>query len=374
MNDIDTRAKERELTLYFGPQHIGMVGNFSITLTVKGDTIQEATASPGYLHRGFEKMLENVRYLQGFPFVCRINVMDPDPNEQVYAMAMEELAGLEVPARGHYLRTMALEMSRLTSHLAWLWAYGNELGFDTIGHWSMVQRDYLIDLFDMIAGGRVYHMYIWPGGVRRDIPDGFEEKMRRTLDGLQANLRDYDSTFFNNRIFRKRATGVGVISQEEAIRFGVTGSCLRATGIERDVRVEEPYAAYAELDFEVPTMTDGDAYARAMVIRREIEQSISIIRQALDKLPPGPAWNRVPNPFKWRIPRGEAYVRMESARGELGAYAVSDGGEKIRRIAYRVPSYTHGILLLEKLLCGMNIADVGHMLLSLNIAAPEIDR
>lgn len=374
MNDTDIRAEERELTLYFGPQHIGMVGNFSITLTVKGDTIQKAIASPGFLHRGFEKMLENVRYLQGFPFVCRINVMDPDPNEQVYAMAMEELAGLEVPPRGHYLRTMALEMARLTSHLAWLWAYGNELGFDTIGHWSMVQRDYLIDLFDMIAGGRVYHMYIWPGGVRRDIPDGFEAKMRYRLDGLEKNLRDYDAAFFNNRIFRKRATGMGVISQEDAIAYGATGTCLRATGIGRDVRVEEPYAAYADMDFQVPTMTDGDAYSRAMLIRMEIEQSISIIRQVLDKLPAGPAWNRVPNPFKWKIPPGEAYVRMESARGELGAYAVSDGGEKIRRIAYRVPSYTHGILLLEKLLGGMNIADVGHMLLSLNIAAPEIDR
>ena len=374
MNDINTKAKERELTLYFGPQHIGMVGNFSITLTVKGDTIQEAVATPGFLHRGFEKMLENVSYLQGFPFVCRINVMDPDPNEQVYAMAIEELASLEVPLRAQYLRTMILEMSRLTSHLAWLWAYGNELGFDTIGHWSMVQRDYFIDLFDMITGGRVYHMYIWPGGVRRDMPDGFEAKIRHTLDGLQDSLRDYDSVFFNNRIFRKRATGIGVLSQEDAIRLGVTGSCLRATGIERDVRIEEPYAAYADVDFQVPIMTDGDAYARAMVIRKEIEQSISIIRQVLDKMPGGPAWNRVPNPFKWRIPPGETYVRMESARGELGVYAVSDGSDKIYRIAYRVPSYSHGILALETLLRGMNIADVGHMLLSLNIAAPEIDR
>lgn len=374
MNKSDTNLKKRQLTLYFGPQHVGMVGNFSITLTVEGDTIQEAVANPGFLHRGFEKMLENVGYLKGFPYVCRINVMDPDPNEQAYAMAIEELAGLEVPPRAQYLRTMILEMSRLASHLAWLWAYGNELGFDTVGHWSMVQRDYIIDLFDMITGGRIYHMYIWPGGVRRDMPDGFAAKIRQTLDGLEESFRDYDALFFNNRVFRRRVDGVGVLSQQDALRLGVTGPNLRATGIARDVRCEEPYAAYADLDFEIPTRTEGDSYARAMVMREEMHQSVRIIRQVLDKLPDGPAWNRTPNPFKWKIPPGETYVRMESARGELGVYAVSDGSDKIRRIAYRVPSYPHGILVLEKLLRGMNIADVGHMLLSLNIAAPEIDR
>ncbi len=374
MNRGGTKMTKRQLTLYFGPQHIGMVGNFSITLTVEGDTIQKAVANPGFLHRGFEKMLENCTYTQGFPYVCRINVMDPDPCEQVYAMAIEELAGLEVPPRAQYLRTMALEMSRLSSHLLWLWAYANELGFDTIGHWAMAQRDYFIDLFDMITGARVYHIYIWPGGVRRDIPTGFAEKMQQTLAGLEDSLRDYDAVFFDNRVFRRRVDGVGVLSQEEALRFGVTGGNLRATGLERDVRKEEPYAAYAEMDFEVPTMVGGDSYARAMVIRKEMEQSVFIVRQVLDKMPAGSAWRRPPNPFKWNIPAGETYVRMESARGELGVYAVSDGTDKIYRMAYRVPSYPHGILVLEKLLQGMNIADVGHMLLSLNVAAPEIDR
>jgi len=374
MNKSETKMKNRQLTLYFGPQHIGMVGNFSITLTVEGDTIQEAVANPGYLHRGFEKMLENVTYTQGFPYVCRINVMDPDPNEQAYAMAIEALAGLEVPLRAQYLRTMILEMSRLTSHLAWLWAYANELGFDTIGHWALLQRDYFIDLFDMITGARVYHIYIWPGGVRRDMPAGFADKIRQTLHGFEESLRDFDGVFFNNRVFRKRVEGVGVLSQEEAVRFGVTGGDLRATGLARDVRKEEPYAAYGEMDFEVPTMVGGDSYARSMVIRKEMEQSVSIVRQVLDKIPAGSAWHRPPNPFKWNIPAGETYVRIESARGELGVYAVSDGTDKIHRMAYRVPSYPHGILVLEKLLQGMNIADVGHMLLSLNIAAPEIDR
>jgi len=374
MSRDGTDTKKRQLTLYFGPQHVGMVGNFSITLTVEGDTIQKAAANPGFLHRGFEKMLEDSTYIQGFPFVCRINVMDPDPNEQVYAMAIEELSGLEVPPRGQYLRTIILEMSRLASHLAWLWAYANELGFDTVGHWAMAQRDYFLDLFDMITGARVYHIYIWPGGVRRDMPAGFAAKMRGTLDGLEKSFRDYDAVFFNNRVFRKRVEGVGIISQGDALRLGVTGGNLRATGLARDVRKVEPYAAYDYMDFEIPTMPDGDSYARAMVIRGEMKQSASIIRQALDRLPAGPAWNRVPNPFKWRIPPGEAYVRMESARGELGAYAVSDGTDKIHRMAYRVPSYPHGILVLENLLQGMNIADIGHMLLSLNIAAPEIDR
>ncbi|GAG86233.1 unnamed protein product, partial [marine sediment metagenome] len=168
----------------------------------------------------------------------------------------------------------------------------------------MAQRDYFIDLFDMITGARVYHIYIWPGGVRRDIPTGFAEKMQQTLAGLEDSLRDYDAVFFDNRVFRRRVDGVGVLSQEEALRFGVTGGNLRATGLERDVRKEEPYAAYAEMDFEVPTMVGGDSYARAMVIRKEMEQSVFIVRQVLDKMPAGSAWRRPPNPFKWNIPAG----------------------------------------------------------------------
>ena len=364
----------RELELYFGPQHVGMVGNFGIILTVKGDTVVRARSNPGYLHRGFEKLMECRTYMQNFPLVCRLNVMDPDPKEMVYAMAVEDLAGLEVPPRGHYIRTIVLEMSRLASHLFWLWGFGNLLGFDTVGQWAMGDRDYFLDGFEMLCGGRVYHTYIWPGGVRRDMPEGFEEKLHFALDNLEKMLPDYDEVFFNNRIFADRTRGMAAVSRDEAISMGLTGTNLRATGAQIDLRKDEPYAAYADLDFDIPTMTDGDSYSRAIVIRLEMEQSISIIRQALKNIPGGPAWKKTPNPFKWNIPRGETYVKIEGARGEDGMYMVSDGSDKPRRAFVRGPSYPAAILVLEKLLEGASLSDVGHIMMSLNIAAPEVDR
>ncbi len=364
----------RELEMYFGPQHVGMVGNFGIILTVEGDTVVRARANPGYLHRGFEKLMEYRTYIQNFPLVCRLNVMDPDPNEVLYAMAVEELGGLGVPQRAQYIRTIVLELSRISSHLFWIWAYGNLLGFDTIGQWAMGERDYVLDLFEMLTGGRVYHTYVWPGGVRRDLPSGFTEKGLQVLEHIETMLPEYDNLFFNNRIFADRTKGLAVLAREDAISMGITGTNLRATGAKIDTRKDEPYAAYADLDFDVPTMEDGDSYSRAIVIRLEIDQSISIIRQALDRIPTGPAWIKTPNPFKWNVPPGETYVKVESARGEAGLYMVSNGSDKPYRAHLRSPSYPAGILVLEKLLQGASLADVGHIMLSLNIAAPEIDR
>ncbi len=374
MSDEQVANREREVDLLFGPQHPGVSGNFNITVTVEGETIHHIEMNLGFLHRGFEKMLENVGYLQGFPFVCRMNVMDPDPNEQAYAMAIEELAGIDVPPRANYIRSLILEMSRLSTHLLWLNGMAGAMGFYTINHWAMLARDEILDMFSQIAGGRVYHIYILPGGVRRDVPDGFAEKMIMFLDDFQKTLHDFDAVMFNNRVFRKRTDGVGILTREDALRWGVTGANLRATGIPRDVRVEEPYAAYADLDFEIPTRTECDSYARSMVIRAEMDQSVSIIRQVLEKLPSGSAWNRTPNPFKWRIPKNEAYARVESGRGELGMYAVSDGSNKLRRLSYRGPSLPHGLVVLPKLLVGMSVPDIAHMAASLNISVPEIDR
>ena len=364
----------RELELYFGPQHLGMVGNFSITLKVEGDRILEAVANPGYLHRGFEKLMEYRTWIQNFPLVCRLNVMDPDPYEMVYATAVEELAGIEIPDRANYIRTICLELSRLTSHLFWMWGYANMLGFDTLGQWTIGDRDYILDLFEDLTGGRVYHIYIWPGGVRRDLPQDFEEKTLKTLEIIESHLPDYDSLFFSNRLFVERTKGIGRISQEEAIELGATGQVLRATGIEMDIRKLEPYAAYSDVEFEIPIMEEGDSYSRAIVIKEEIGQSISIIRQCFKKIPKGSAYKKIPNPFKWKIPKGEVYVRIEGARGETGLYMVSNGEDKPYRVHFRSPSYPHAILILEKLLKGASIADVGHIMMSLNISAPEVDR
>lgn len=364
----------RELEMYFGPQHLGMVGNFSITLQVEGDRVLNADANPGYLHRGFEKLMEYRTWIQNFPLVCRINVVEPDHVEMAYAMAVEKLAGIEVPERAHYVRSIYLELARVASHLFGLWAYSNMLGFDTVAQWAMYHRDLVLDLFEELTGGRVYHIYIWPGGVRRDFPEGFKDKIVNTLHSIGGCVPDYDAAFFDNRLFQQRAEGIGKIDREQAVKFGATGQVLRATGMKYDIRKVEPYAAYDKVDWEVPTRQEGDAYSRIQVVRDEMIESVHMIFKLLDAMPEGDVYNKVPNPFKWDIAAGETYVRCESSRGEFGAYLVSNGGDKPYRIHFRTPSYTHGLLVLEDALRGANVADVGNTMISLYVVAPEIDR
>ena len=367
-------ASVRELELYFGPQHLGMVGNFSITLKVEGDRVLEAKANPGYLHRGFEKLMEYRTWIQNFPMVCRINVVEPDSMEMIYAMAVEKLAQIEVPDRAHYIRSIYLELARVGSHLFGLWAYANMLGFDTVAQWAMYHRDLILALFEELTGGRVYHIYIWPGGVRRDFPPGFKDKIVNTLHSIGGCVPDYDSTFFNNRLFYERAKGIGKLTQEQAKQWGATGQTMRATGMAYDIRKVEPYAAYDKVDWDVPIREDGDAYSRVWVIRDEMIESVHMIFKLLDAMPEGSVYNRIPNPFKWKIAKGEAYVRCESSRGELGLYLVSSGSDKPYRVHFRTPSYPHGLIILEELLKNASIADVGNIMISLYVVAPEIDR
>ncbi|MBN2564253.1 MAG: NADH-quinone oxidoreductase subunit D [Candidatus Eisenbacteria bacterium] len=364
----------RELELYFGPQHLGMVGNFSITLTVEGDRIVKATANPGYLHRGFEKLMELRSWIKDFPMVCRMNVVEPDSMEMIYAMGVEKLAGIEVPERAEFIRSIYLELARVGSHLFGLWAYANMLGFDTVAQWAMYHRDLVLDLFEELTGGRVYHIYIWPGGVRRDFPEGFEDRVVSTLHSIGGCVPDYDDAFFNNPVFRDRASGIGTVTREDALAMGGTGQVMRATGLEYDIRKVDPYAAYDCVPWNVPTRVDGDAYSRIWVVRDEMIESVHMIFKLLDAMPGGAVYNRIPNPFKWRVPEGDAYVRCESSRGELGLYIVSDGGDRPYRAHFRTPSYPHGLTILEKVLEGENIADVGNIMISMYVVAPEIDR
>ena len=364
----------RELELYFGPQHLGMVGNFSITLQVEGDRILKATANPGYLHRGFEKLMELRSWIKNYPMVCRINVIEPDSMEMVYAMGVEKLAGHEVPERAHFVRSIFLELARVGSHLFGLWAYANMLGFDTVAQWAMYHRDLVLDLFEELTGGRVYHIYICPGGVRRDFPEGFKDKIVHTLHSIGGCVPDYNDTFFHNRVFCDRAQGIGTVTREEAIAMGGTGQVLRATGMKYDIRRVEPYAAYDKVPWEVPTRENGDAYSRIMVIRDEMIESVHMIFKLLDAMPEGDVYNRIPNPIKWTIQPGEAYVRCESSRGELGLYMVSNGEDKPYRVHFRTPSYPHGLTVLESALENASVADVGNIMISLYVVAPEIDR
>lgn len=366
--------ENREYNLFIGPNHPGIEGNFALKLTLEGDTIVKARTDAGYLHRGFEKLMEQRLYMQNVAIVPRICVPDPDPNEENYARAIEAIAHIDVPRRAQFIRVLVLELSRLASHLFGFGGVAGTLGLYTMPNWSISDRDRILELFEMLTGARVYHIYIIPGGVRRDLPEGFVRRVRETLAYIESKLPEYDNLMFENKIVRKRATGIGVIPPEKALEWGVTGPNLRAAGFAHDVRVDDPYEVYSELEFDIPVARESDVYARMAVRRREVVESIRIIRQVLDKMPQGPVWNKQPNPLKWKIPAGDAYVRTESSKGEYAYYMVSDGDVRPYRVHVRGVSSTHGVHVLEKLLVGARIEDVAEIMFSLDACPPEVDR
>lgn len=363
------------MKIWQGPNHPGITGNMSLELTLEGDTVVECRTHVGYLHRGFEKLMERRTYIQNFPLVCRICVPEPDFNEYLYAAGVEELAGIEVPEKANRLRILTLEMARLTSFLQWIGGQTGAFGMGTIGQWTMVHRDYILDLFEELTGGRIYHMYIIPGGVRADLPAGFKERLEGVLTKVEKLLGEIDLAMFSNAVFKSRAKGLGVIDPEMIDRYGITGPNARAAGFARDTRKDEPYLGYDELDFDVVTHTDSDAYARAWVRFQEMYQALSLIRQIAARIPEdGEIHTKLPNVLHWKIEPGQTYRRAECTRGEYGYFLVADGTGYPRRVYVRGPSYTHAMVVLEKLAVGTNIADIAGLMVSLHTYPPEIER
>ena len=366
------------LKVWQGPQHPGITGNMSLELVICGDEIVECTTHVGYLHRGFEKLMERRKFIQCFPIVCRICVPEPDFNEYLFAAVTEDLADVQIPERAAWIRTLNLEMARLTSYLMWIGGQAGSFGMGTIGQWTVTMRDYMLDRFEELSGGRIYHMYIIPGGVRADLPAGWSARLSETLDTVEATLNDVRLALMSNAVFKKRAKGLGVIEPEMVDEYGITGPNARASGLARDLRKDSPYLVYDELDFDIVTETAGDAYARAQVRLREMYQSIDLQRQMLRRLaadPPGtPFHTQLPNVLHWRIPAGETYRKAECTRGEYGYYLSTDGTDKPRRIYVRGPSYTHAVALMERLAVGCNIADTAGLMVSLHTYPPEVER
>jgi NADH-quinone oxidoreductase subunit D len=360
--------------LFFGPNFPGMHGNFGYILDVAGSTIVGVRPNPGLLHRGFEKLMERKLWIQNLSLIPRICVVDPDPNEAAYCMAVEKIMGLEIPPRARYLRTITLEMSRLTSLLMGMGALGAMAGLYTAMYRMMMDRDRVLDLFEWLTGARIYHIYNVPGGVRRDIPDGWPERLLEVLDVLEGDLPEFDRLLFENPVVQKRLSGIGRLTSEEARASGITGPNLRATGFPADIRRDDPYAAYPELEFEIPLTGGGDALARAVQARLEFELSLGIIRQALAKLPGGEFRIKLGNPLKFVVPPGDAYARVESSKGEYAYYVVSDGGLKPYRVSVRGPSLPAGLSLCHRHLPGMLIDDVAIWMASLGVCPPDFDR
>lgn len=372
--DIDLTSG-KYLKLWQGPNHPGITGNMSVELTVCGDEVVEGKTHVGYLHRGFEKLMERRSFIQVFPIVCRVCVPEPDFNEYCYAACVEELAGIEAPEMAKWIRTLILEMGRINSYMMYLGGQAGALGHGVIGQWTTYVRDLMLDRFEELTGARIYHMFILPGGVRDTLPDGFAGRMEETLREIEKTLKDVYDVMFCNAVFKKRTVGMGVINPAWLDEYGITGPNARAAGVAKDVRKDAPYLVYDRLDFEAVTGADADIYTRADVRRRDVWVSVDLIRQMLAKMPKsGPVMASIPNVLHWKIPRGETYVRGECSRGEYGYYLVTDGSGHPRRINVRGPSYTHAMALLERMIVGCNIADVAALMVSLHTYPPEIER
>jgi len=356
------------LTVSVGPQHSGS-GHMRLIIELDGDIIVNVAPDPGYVHRGIEKICEVRNIIKSIPVIERPAIIDSSNLNHAYIKAIEELQGVEPPPRGKYLRSLLNEMNRIMSHLYWLSIYGVFVGHTTMFMWPLGDRELFIDLAEKLTGARITHSYIVPGGVRRDLPQGFaEEAVKRTLY-FEKRLDEYEKIFFNNPLFSSRAKGVGVLPRREAIALGCTGPTLRGSGVDADLRKDEPYAAYPELDFDVPTRKEGDSFSRSIVRMDEMRESCKLIRQILKQIPAGPIRRKAPIV----VPRGEAYSRVESARGECSFYMVGEGGDKPYRVRYITGSYRN-MAAIPVLLKGGHMADMPTAWWSVDYWPVEADR
>jgi len=362
---------DRLMTLSIGPQHPGS-GHFRFIIKVDGDYIVYCDPDPGYVHRGEEKMCEYRNVIQNIPHLERPVIHDSANINYSYSLAVEELVGIQVPRRGQYIRAIASELNRQVYTLYWLAIYGIFLGHSTMFMWPTGDRELFIDLLEALTGARVTHAFNIPGGVRNDVPEGFKERCLTQIRYFQKRLKEYEDIFYNNPLFRQRTEGVAVLSKEDAIKLGVTGSVVRASGIPFDVRKAEPYDIYNEIDFKVQYMKTGDCFARSYVPLLDMKESCYIIEQLLDKMPQsGEVRAKLqPNP---KGPPGESYRRVESGRGALGYYIISDGTPKPYRVKISVGSFRN-MLALPFLLVGKRLADMPAVYWSLNYWPVEADR
>lgn len=368
-------SSKKYVKIWHGPNHPGITGNMSLELTISGDEVMEAKTHVGYLHRGFEKLYERRTWIQCFPTVVRMCVPEPDSNEYNLAAGIEELAGIEVPETAQWLRTLVLEMARLGSLLRIMPAQGGTTGLGLGVQWGTYLRDLVLDRFEELTGGRIYHMYILPGGVRGLLPDGFKKRMEEVLQKTDEFLVNIKRLVIDNAIFKKRTIGIGHIPSEWIDKYGIVGPNARAAGFDRDVRLDNPYLKYDQLNINPVIANDSDVYTRTWIRWNDIKTTVDLIRQIMAKMPnKGVIRAETPNVLHWKVPKGETYIKSESSRGEYGFYIVSDGSKYPRRINLRGPSYTHAIALLERLLINANISDIAAIMVSLATCPPEIER
>jgi NADH-quinone oxidoreductase subunit D len=361
----------KEIELNMGPQHPSTHGVLRLKLAVDNEVVVAVEPVIGYLHRGMEKLWESLTYPQIVPLTDRLDYLAAVSNNLAFVLAVEKLMGLEVPPRGRYIRVILAELQRLASHLAWVGFMANDIGAMTVLLYSFEDREDVLDIFEAYVGARLTVHGVRIGGVPFDLDDEVIGMIRRLLDETPKKIVDIEKLLDDNRIWLHRTRGVGVISAADALELGLTGPPLRATGVAWDIRRDIPYSSYEDFAFDVPVRSGGDVYDRYLVRMEEIRQSLRIIRQAVDRLPPGESRVKVPRILK--IPAGEVFHTIEAPKGELGFYIRSNGTDKPERVKMKSPSFIN-LQSLERMCMGYLFSDIVGILGSLDIVLGEIDK
>jgi NADH-quinone oxidoreductase subunit D len=364
--------KTQEFTLNIGPQHPSTHGVFRLVLTLDGETITKAESVVGYLHRGIEKLAEARTYTQVITYTDRMDYLSAMLTNLGYVQTVEKLMEIQVPERAEYIRIIMAELQRMASHMVAIGSYVQDVGITgtSIFMYNLIDREKILDLFEMVSGARLTYSYMRIGGVADDLPPEFIPALEKFLDEVPASIEQYWALSSKNEIFQSRLKGVGVISAEDAVNWGFSGPNLRGSGVNYDLRKAEPYGIYDRFDFDVPVLPGGDSLDRYLCRGAELEQSIKIIRQAIKGLPEGEVMAKVPKVIK--PPKGEVYHQIESSRGILGYYIASDGSTKPYRFHVRRPSFIN-LIPLDDMLVGLKLADAITVLGSIDIVLGEVD-
>jgi NADH-quinone oxidoreductase subunit D len=389
-------ASTEIMTLNMGPQHPSTHGVLRLVLELDGEVILKVTPHIGFLHRGVEKLSEYRTYHQTIPLTDRLDYLAPMSNNLGYVLAVEKLLGIKAPERAETIRVIMTELTRIKSHLVWLACHALDIGAMTVFLYCFREREVVMDIYEMVSGARMTSNYFRIGGLSQDVPEGFERKVRDFIDAFPANVDTYEGLLTKNPIWLKRTVGNGVISAEDAIDYGITGPALRGSGVDWDLRRDNPYSGYEKYSFEVPVGKNCDTFDRYKVRLIEMREAAKIVRQALDSLKPGPVLADAPqvcyppkesvyntiegliHHFKiasegFPVPEGEVYQGIEAPKGELGYYLVSDGSAKPYRMRIRPPSFVN-LQAIDKMAKGAMLADLVAIIGTLDIVLGEIDR
>ncbi len=389
-------SKSRRMTLNMGPQHPSTHGVLRVLLELEGETILRARPEIGYLHTGIEKECEAKNWHQVTPLTDRVDYLSNLINNTCYALAVEKLLQVEVPEMAQWMRVMLGELQRLNSHLVWLGTHALDMGAMTAFFYCFREREEILKIFEMFSGQRMMTSYIRIGGLALEPPRGWQKAVAKFINGFDSKVDEYEELLNNNPIWIQRTKGVGIIPLEEMIDLGVTGPCLRAAGLKVDARKDEPYSSYEKFDFEIPTRTENDVYARFLVRMDEMRQSTRIVKQALAGMPSGPYAVSAPGivlpnreqmktqmesliyHFKIvtegiRVPPGEVYQVVESPRGELAYYVVSDGTSRPFRVFMRTPSFAN-LQSIPKMIEGRLLSDSIASMGSIDLVLGDVDR